>query len=737
MKAAAFLARAAIHAALAGFVIGVIELARMWGAAPAGALALVAIGLSVLGGVALGVPVCAALGALGRAPPWQRWWADARAPGPTRVAAIVRALAVLAVVLAFWLAAYAVSYWAYGRFQARGAAGVLVATAICGAGVVIVLAALAITPPVARWIAARRLAQRATTGVPGAIALAVVGLGVAIAVVVFTRTAAPAYDWRPVYMAGGFAIALGAATAAGAARRLGKRGGAIVAAAAIVVAIGGLAEISASDPARMAVAGRGTSSLAVLHGLWKLTDRDGDGFASAFGGSDCDDGDPHVNPGAIEIAGNRKDDNCAGGDLDGDEVTARLGPMPTTHRGAPRRNVILLTIDALRADHLGSYGYARATSPTLDALAARGARFLWASSPSPTTRRAIPALMTGRYASTIAYKEGGWPPLMKPGRHTTLGEAFKAAGYDTKAILCCTTLFDKASGNVAGIDDVDATAQKLGKGVPHTGPHLAEVASSWIEDREDPRPFYLWMHFLDAHNPYNQPKGEYPKFGNGELDRYDAEIAMVDAQVAKILEALASAGEADDTIILITGDHGDEFMEHGNKFHGRSLYSELLRVPLIVTVPGAAPQVIAEPVSLVDVGATLLDLVGLDRPAGQNGQSLAPAILGEAPAPDRTVLAELIADRNITRNLKAALHGTWKLIWDLDANTYELYSLVDDPGDRRNVIDAHAEVAAQMKQRLHVAADRELSLLPGEEPRQKAGAGKPKAKPPDNEPGVE
>ncbi len=686
----------------------------MWGAAPAGALTLVAIGLSVVGGVALGVPLAAALGVLAKAPPWQRWWADAREPGASRVAAIVRALGLIGAVLAFWLAAYGVAYWTYGRYQARGAAGVLVATAISVAAVAIVVAALAITPPLARWLSSRTFAQRATSGRIGAIALGVIGLVAVIAIVVFTKTAAPAYDWRPVYMAGAFAIALGLVSAAGAARRLGRRGGAAVGAVAVLLSIGGLAEVSASDPARMAVAGRGTSSLVVLRGLWRLSDRDGDGFASMFGGSDCDDGNPRINPGATEVAGNGKDDNCAGGDLSGAEVTARIGPAPSAHRGAPRRNVIMLTIDALRADHLGSYGYDRATSPRLDALAANGARFVWASSPSPTTRRAVPALMTGRYPSTISFKPKGWPPLMKPNSHTTLGEAFKAAGYDTKAIMCCRTLFDKASGNVAGIDHVDESGAKVGNGVPHSSPKMAEVASAWLKGRDDPRPFFLWMHFLDAHNPYNQPQGDVPKFGKTDIDRYDAEIALVDAQIAKILDALAAAGHADDTIVLVTGDHGDEFMEHGNRYHGHSLYSELLRVPLIVAVPGAAPQVIATPVSLVDVGATLLDLNGIDRPAGQNGQSLAAAILGEGPAPDRTVLAELIADRNITRNLKAALYGEWKLIFDLDANTYELYSLVDDPRDRSNVIDDRPDIATQMKERFHLAADRELSRLPGD-----------------------
>jgi arylsulfatase A-like enzyme len=286
---------------------------------------------------------------------------------------------------------------------------------------------------------------------------------------------------------------------------------------------------------------------------------------------------------------------------------------------------------------------------------------------------------------------------MQPKKHTTLGTAFKNAGYQTQAILCCTTLFDKASGNVEGIDEVDASLAKLK--LPHGAEHLATKAREWLLARkDDPRPFYLWMHFLDAHNPYKQPPGA-PKFGSSELDRYDAEIAHVDAQIAAVLAALEEAGELADTIVVITADHGDEFQDHGNRHHGRSLYNELVRIPLIVAVPGAAPQVIDAPVSMVDIGATVLDLVGVARPGGQNGRSLAPAVLGTGPAPDRTVLAELIADRNITRNLRAAYHGGWKLIWDLDANTYELYNLVEDPFDRDDRIDAEREVFAAMKAR--------------------------------------
>jgi arylsulfatase A-like enzyme len=477
--------------------------------------------------------------------------------------------------------------------------------------------------------------------------------------------------------------------------------------------------VGGDDRSRGTIAAHGTTSQTALRALWRLSDRDGDGFATHFGGVDCDDGDRTVNPFGKEIAGNGKDDNCSGGDLAADRVQLRTRPQPSGTPGAPKRNVVLISLDAVRADHLGAYGYARPTSPTLDALAARGARFAWAISPSPTTRRAIPALMTGRYASTIAFKPDGWPPVMQPKKHTVLGQAFKGAGYQTQAILCCATLFDKASGNVEGIDDIDATAAKLGR-VPHSGEHLVTKAREWLAARkDDPRPFFLWMHFLDAHNPYRQPPTA-PVFGKQELDVYDAEIAHVDAQIAAVIAALEETGELADTIIVVTADHGDEFYDHGNRHHGRSLYNELVRVPLIVAVPGAPPRVIDEPVSLVDIPATVLDLVGIARPGGQNGRSLAPAVLGTGPAPDRAVLAELIADRNITRNLRAAFHGGWKLIWDLDANTYELYSLTGDPFDRNDRLADEREVLADLRARLDEASDLELSLLPGESPPKKA-----------------
>lgn len=722
--------RAAVHACAAGLAIGVVELTRLAGTVPLPALALGAVGLTALLGLAIGLPLLGLAALVARAGFARTWWAGIREPGAPRIAALVRAVLAVVVVAAIWFVAYRIAVWSHGRFNARGAFGLLLATSITAIGVVLVVVAASIAPPLGRWLGARRALQKVTSGKLGAGLLAVVAIGGMTAAILFTRNAARDYDWRPVYMALGFLALLGAASVLDLARRVRRAGAIAIGAVTAVVVLAALLRIGGDDRTRGTIAAHGTTSQRALRALWWLADGDGDGFATAFGGVDCDDDNYFVNPAGKEIAGNGKDDNCSGGDLAAERVAFRIRQQPSSQPGAPKRNVLLITIDALRADHVGAYGYARPTSPTIDALAARGARFAWAISPSPTTRRAIPAMTVGRYASTIAFKPDGWPPVMQPKKHATIGQAFKGAGYQTAAILCCTVLFDKASGNVEGIDEVDASAAKLGK-VPHSGEHLATKAREWLVARkDDPRPFYLWTHFLDAHNPYKQPPG-VPSFGNGELDRYDAEIVHVDRQIAALLAALEETGELADTIVVITSDHGDEFYDHGNRHHARSLYNELVRIPLIVAAPGATPQVIETPVSMVDIGATLLDLVGVSRPGGQNGRSLAPAVLGTGPAPDRTVLSELIADRNITRNLRAAYHGTWKLIWDLDANTYELYSLADDPFDKHDRIADEREVFADLRARLEEASDIELALLPGESPPKKPkkpDQPKPKAK---------
>jgi len=723
-------------AMLAGAAAGAIETLRLWfgsDRAPPGAsgmlqIAVATIGLSMLGAAVIGPPLLLLSAGIRRTRWFDGWWSGMRAGGGDRSVALLRSLLAVIAVLVVAVFGFYVAVKSFGRFNAPGAVGILHAAAAVLAALVATLGALAVeqvlSPRLRRW----SWLERITTGWAGWGALGVAVVAVAVGAVLFLRKAAPAYDFRPVLTLVGFLAALGTLRLLGAARRLPRIGQGIAAGACVALAIISLATIGSWPVARQAIASNGISSASVLRMLWRLSDGDGDGYPGRFGGGDCDDGNPNVHPGAAEVIDNGIDENCQGGDLSSEAFGPRARVQATSFAGAPKHNVILVSIDAVRADHLGVYGYERPTTPVLDELAAKSAVFDWAITPAPTTRRAIPGMMTSRYASTLSLRESDkdWPPRLIRGHHVLLGELFKQAGYDTHAVMCCTTLFDKATGVAIGFDTVDSSAVAKYKKSYYNGDELAAKAAEFIVGRSpDAKPFFLWIHFIDPHNPYKQLPGA-PEFGSKPIDRYDSEIAFVDGHVGTVLGALRDADVADKTVIAVTSDHGDEFQEHGHEYHALTAYNEVVRVPLIVHYPGAAKRRVGPPVSMIDVGPTLLDLVGVDTPPGKNGRSLARSVRDGAPPPDRTVLSEVISDRNVHRNLKAAFYGSWKIIWDLDANAYELFSLVDDPGDLRDVGDDNSEVLDDMKRRLHEAVDSELTLLPDDVKRRAPKQPKPK-----------
>jgi choline-sulfatase len=697
----------ALHAVVAGSAAGGAGLAT------AVATALCAMALVTVGMVLLGPLLAAALTGVGALPAMRRLRAAVREPGPARATGLVVVVLGLLGVAGLAAATYAISAAAQREFKAATAIALLVAALATGAAVAILAVVSALGAWLAPWLGRRAWLQRITRG-RLALGLGVGALALAIAaLLIVAKTVSPEADLTTPTTAGALGLVLVLVRGVGVARRLRGRRRTVVAAGLALTTALGLVVVGQAASARALLLADGAAAPRVLRALWQLTDRDGDGTSAMFGGADCDDGDARIRPSAREVIGNGVDDNCRGGELAADaDLGPRVTAQPSPVAARPRRNVLLISIDALRADHVGAYGYPRATTPALDELAARSTRFEWAVSPSPTTRRAIPALMSGRYASALTWQARTDVVRVELGANPMLGELLKAGGYETRAIMCCTTLFDKPHGAVAGIDVVDAKAEPTYRKQKYNGHELATKATEFFAGRAAAAaPFFLWMHFIEPHNPYVAGPGA-KAFGKQPIDKYDGELSFVDKQLGTILKGLRSAGLEDETVVVITADHGEEFREHGGEFHGRTVYNEVMRVPLVIHDPGAPAQVVSTPVSVVDVAPTVLGLAGLEAPAGMSGRSLAGVVALGAPAPsDRVVLGELLPDYRITGDLITGFVDGWHMIWDRTADTLQLFSLTDDPGDQAPI--EHGETFEAVRARLFAEIDRSYALLPG------------------------
>ncbi|MCA9539043.1 MAG: sulfatase-like hydrolase/transferase [Myxococcales bacterium] len=430
-----------------------------------------------------------------------------------------------------------------------------------------------------------------------------------------------------------------------------------------------------------------------------LFDADGDGYASLLGGGDCDDGDPAVNPGATEIPRNGVDDDCFGGDSPGTEAPA---PPPPPVAAAPhlvaRPNLIWITIDTLRADHVGYLGYERPTTPNLDALARAGLRFTWAFAQGPQTKASIPSMFIGRYFSELDRTPDLWASIHP--ENITIAERLAAVGYHTAGVPC-HRFFLPGYGLDQGfaewdLDIVQAYQQRM----PHviTGQIVTDKALQWLAGRpKDDPPFLLWLHYFDPHHFYQ----DHPDvdFGPEDIDRYDEEIHFTDAQVGRLLRWLETSPLAANTYLIVHSDHGEGFYEHGYRYHGQHLFNDQVRVPLIIAGPGVEPRRIDAPVGLIDLVPTVLALAGAPVPPELPGVSLLPYATETAPPPHPPVFIEMVKDATHS-DRRAVVDWPWKLQYGITFDEYRLYNLAEDPQERVDRLDAEPEVFERLQARL-------------------------------------
>ena len=361
------------------------------------------------------------------------------------------------------------------------------------------------------------------------------------------------------------------------------------------------------------------------------------------------------------------------------------------------RNVVLISIDTCRADHLSCYGYKRNTTPHIDAVAREGVLFQQALSPVPFTRPAHSTMFTGTYPPTHGVRLNNVEILA--GDNVTLAEILRDAGYQTAAFVSGFPM-DAKFGVNQGFDTYDGRFTRKMAGSPdpveRTAEEVSRPAILWLEAHAA-KPFFLFLHYYDAHLPYQPPPPYASEYAD---DPYAGEIAYVDSWIGQVLDRLRALGAYDDTLIVITADHGESLGEHGESSHGYFIYQGTQHVPLVIRAPhGSKGRKFDGRVSLVDLLPTVLDLAGLKTPAQVQGVSLRNGLEGgRAPDARRTLYCESLHPAQFACSpLNGIVEGAWKYI---RAPRQELYDLTKDPGEKSNVIEKEPQVAERLRDRL-------------------------------------
>lgn len=370
--------------------------------------------------------------------------------------------------------------------------------------------------------------------------------------------------------------------------------------------------------------------------------------------------------------------SCANG------MPCEVNPAPsngTRHLDLRGRDLMLVTIDAVRADHVGAYGYQRRTTPALDAIATNGVLFEHAYCPTPHTSYSVTSLMTGKYMRPLLLQGAGedsdtWAALLR-------SYGYRTAGFFPPALFFIDA--QRFQGFRKRLLDFEYYKFEFAEGQTR-----ARQVREYLAQTPRDRPLFVWVHLFAPHEPYEAHPEHH--FGDRDVDRYDSEIAFADATLEEMERAFRERSPKG--IVIVSADHGEEFGDHGGHYHGTTVYDEQVRVPLVISAPGLLePRRVSEVVQTIDLLPTILAALEIPRPPRIRGRDLGPLLLGARPEEPGLALAE-------TEGQSLLAEGPFRLICARQVGACQLFDITADRLQSRDVSSAQSERAHTMRTRL-------------------------------------